>query len=133
VGAGAGDDPVGDGELGELAAAAGGGLGGGVVPVGDRLHTRPVVRTFVRVGLTWDEALPGRLWRGAGADGLHRAQVVASTDGGHRVFVSARGCGHPDGLWLDGRWAEAEEAQDAADRHVVAFVDWPHVEPREPP
>lgn len=125
--AGAGDDPVGDGEVFEAAPAAAGEPGVGVVAVGDGLHTPVAVRTFVVVGLLWSEALPGRLWRGASVDGLHRAQVVAATDGGHRVFVSPRGCGHPDGLWLEGRWATPQEAQDAADRHTVAYTDWPYL------
>lgn len=126
MGAGAGDDPGADGEVFEAAPAAGGELDGGVVAVGDGLRLTVAVPTFRAVGLVWSEALPGRLWRGTDADGLHRAQVVASTDGGHRVFVSPRGCGHPDGLWLEGRWATPEEAQDAADRHTVAHADWPH-------
>ncbi len=59
--------------------------------------------------------------------------AMASTDGGVRVFVAPWCCGHPDGAWLEGRWPDGEAAQEAADRHVVAYVDGDPSGRPEPP
>lgn len=110
--------------------------GVGVCPVD--LDGRPLpidgVRTYVRVmGLVWSVRVHGQLWAGVDARGDHYAQVSAAWGSGFRAFVSPRGCGHPEGLWLEGLWPSPDEAQDAADRHVVAYVDGVPLVPCEPP
>jgi hypothetical protein len=84
------------------------------------------VRTVAGVGLVWvEQVAPGRLWQGADAAGVVYATVQSSTEGGYRAYVNPRGCDEPQGRWLEGRWLSAEDAQDAADRVVVAHVDSP--------
>lgn len=89
------------------------------------------MRTYVRVmGLVWTESLAGRSWEGADADGRRYASVTASTRG-FELYIEPHGCGHEGGLWLGGApiYTTAERAMEAADRHVVAYIDGRPLEP----
>jgi hypothetical protein len=54
------------------------------------------------------------------------------------AWIRECGCGVPDGIWLELACDTEDEAMDAADRHVVAFVDGgcvapPQAKPSPPP
>ena len=40
-------------------------------------------------------------------------------------YIEPIGCGDPKGVWLAGHWRSADEATDAADSYVVAYIDSP--------
>ena len=75
------------------------------------------------MGLTWTGGPGGYIRKGCDANGRFHAHVSRLT-GTWIVYVAPWGSGLEGGLAF-GRFDAVEEAMDAADRHVVAFLDSP--------
>jgi hypothetical protein len=77
------------------------------------------------VGLVWTERCPARNWDGRDTRGVVYAQVIGFA-GHYGACINTIGCGAKRGIWVHGdssAFATPEDAMDAADRHVTAYVD----------
>ena len=79
-------------------------------------------RTYVRsVGLLWKRTHVGGRLTGCGTDGVEYAFVRRFQEQWD-TYIAPEGCGEPRGLWFYGS-PTVDDATEAADRHVVAYID----------
>ena len=81
------------------------------------------------MGLAWRSSHVGQRRAGFDVEGLEYAFVVRRATTAWDAYIHPIGCGDPKGVWLYGAWLTADEATDAADRYVVAYVDSPQNAP----
>ena len=72
------------------------------------------------MGLAWTERST-RNWDGCDVHGTQYAQIIGFA-GSYDAIINERGCGVRRGSSI-GTYPTPEDAMDAVDRHVVAYVD----------